>query len=342
MKLKALTTFTFSRTTHALLFFLTITLSGCGHKPSGEKTASEKPGQKLANGETSSPVSTQAPPKKIWTLFSGERAFAQVKKLVDLGPHPAGSPKLEAARKIIISELNRAGWDVQRQTFTDKTPVGPVKFVNLIARYAGAPNTPAPADTQRAIVCSHYDTKFFDTIRFVGADDSGSSTGALIELARVLAKDPALARKVELVFFDGEEAIQQWSATDGTYGSRYYAKMLVANGRTKQFKFAILWDMIGQKNLEFTLSPDSPAKLTNGIFKAADALHLRDLFTYFDQNIWDDQVPLTAIKIPAIDLIDFHYPFWHTADDTLDKLSPKSLQITGAVTLYYLHQELRK
>ncbi len=212
--------------------------------------------------------------------------------------------------------------------------------MNLTARYAGAPNTPARADTQRAIVCSHYDTKYFDTIRFIGADDGDSSTGSLIELARVLSLDPNLAKKIELVFFDGEEAFQQWSATDGTYGSRFYAKTLRENGRAKQFEFGILWDMIGQKNLVVTLSPDSPPKLAGGIFKSADALHLRDRFTYFRTDIWDDDRPLNASLIPTIDLIDFNYPPWHTADDTLDKLSPDSLQIVGQVTLHFLVQTL--
>ncbi|MES2571849.1 MAG: M28 family peptidase, partial [Verrucomicrobiota bacterium] len=111
-------------------------------------------------------------------------------------------------------------WDVEEQPFTAETPRGPVKFVNVLARFSATTARPAPATTQTVIVCSHYDTKRFSTIRFVGASDGASSTGALLELARVLALDPAFASKIELVFFDGEEAFTQFTETDGLYGSR--------------------------------------------------------------------------------------------------------------------------
>jgi Zn-dependent M28 family amino/carboxypeptidase len=274
------------------------------------------------------------PVPDIWTLYSGDRAFADVKTLVDLGPRPAASAPLEQARQYIITEVEKAGWKIEKQEFNDDTPRGSIKFCNLIATYGGDPKT------QQAIVCSHYDTKLFDAIRFVGASDGGSSTGALIELARTLAHDPGLARRVELVFFDGEEAFVQFTDTDGLYGSRYFARTLRDSGRYKQFKFGILWDMMGPKNLDITLSPDSPADLARGILAAADALTLRQDFTYFDRDIYDDHVPLLHFaEIPTIDLIDFNYPPWHTADDTLDKLGPESLRAVGAVTLYYLRTQ---
>jgi hypothetical protein len=274
------------------------------------------------------------PVADIWSLYSGDRAFADVKTLVDLGPRPAGSAALEKARQYIIAEVEKAGWKIQKQEFDDDTPLGSVHFCNLIATYGGDPKT------QQAIVCSHYDTKLFDAIRFVGASDGGSSTGALIELARTLARDPGLARRVELVFFDGEEAFVNFTATDGLYGSRYYSRMLRDSGRFTQFKFGILWDMMGPKNLDITLSPDSPPELARGILKAADALTLRQDFTYFDRDIYDDHVPMLHIaNVPTIDLIDFNYPPWHTAADTLDKLGPESLAAVGAVTLYYLRSQ---
>ena len=132
----------------------------------------------------------------------------------------------------------------------------------------------------------------------------------------------------------------QFDATDGLYGSRYYARMLRDSGRYRQFKFGVLWDMMGPKDLDITLSPDSPPELARGILSAADALHLRSDFTYFDRDIYDDHVPLCHIaKVQTIDLIDFNYPPWHTADDTLDKLSPESLQAVGEITLYYLRTQ---
>jgi len=275
--------------------------------------------------------SDAAPVSDLWNLFSGDRAFADVKAQVDLGPRPAESAALEQTRQYIITEVEKAGWKIERQEFEDDTPLGRKKFCNLIATYGG------DKTTQQAIVCSHYDTKLFDTIRFVGASDGGSSTGALIEEARTLAHDPGLARRVELVFFDGEEAFVQFTDTDGLYGSRYFARVLRDSGLNKQFKCGILWDMMGPKNLIITLSPDSPHELTKGILDSAQAMGLRQDFTFFDRQIYDDHVPMLSIaEIPTIDLIDFDYPPWHTAEDTLDKLSPESLRAVGVVTTYYL------
>ncbi|HEY2343478.1 MAG TPA: M28 family peptidase, partial [Chthoniobacteraceae bacterium] len=157
---------------------------------------------------------TSPPPAEIWKEFSGEKAFEQTKKQVDVGPRPSGSPDLEKARVLITESLKASGWDVERQEFNDDTPRGSIHFVNLIARFSANGVHPAPANTQTAIVCSHYDTKRYSLIRFVGACDGASSTGALLELARVLAMDPAMATKIELVFFDGEEAIEQFTDTD--------------------------------------------------------------------------------------------------------------------------------
>src|SRR6267142_2530022 len=214
----------------------------------------------------------------LWENFSGEKAFAHVQHLVELGPRPAGSEALEKSRLYIIEQLKSAGWTVARSEFSDQTPRGKMTFVNLIARFG----TSEKKDAAQFLLCSHYDTKTFDTIRFVGANDGGSSTGLLIEMARVLAMSPALAAKVELLFFDGEEAFE--------------------------------------------------------IFAAADALGQRAHFTYLDRGMTDDHTPLNEIGIPVIDLIDFDFPPWHTAEDTLDKISAESLEIVGRVALYDLVQ----
>src|SRR4029077_8849427 len=124
-------------------------------------------------------VPSRAEEMKIWEEFSGEKALAHVQRLVDLGPHPAGSAAIEKARDYIEEQLRHSGWQVTRQAFTDDTPRGKIHFVNLIARFTGDANAASPS----LLVCSHYDTKLFDTIRFVGANDGGSSTGLLLELA---------------------------------------------------------------------------------------------------------------------------------------------------------------
>ncbi|MGH8101445.1 MAG: M28 family peptidase [Chthoniobacterales bacterium] len=266
----------------------------------------------------------------IWAEFSGESAFAHVQQLVDLGPRPPQSDALEKTRVYIDHQLRLAGWTVERQEFADETPRGLVRFANLIARFHAPGKTP-----MSFLLCSHYDTKIFDTFRFVGANDAGSSTGLLLEMARVLSRYPDLAAKVELVFFDGEESFETFSDIDGLYGSRHFAKQLGSEG-AKQFRGGLLFDMVGDRDLTITLPPDSPAQIARDIFASADALKVRNHFTYFNSGVTDDHTPLNQIGIPVIDLIDFDYPPWHTSEDTLDKISPESLRIVGSVALYYL------
>lgn len=268
-------------------------------------------------------------PGAVWREFSGEKALAHVQALVNLGPRPPGSVALQNSRAYIRQNLEATGWHLEEQSFTDDTPRGRVQFVNLIAR------RPNPS-RKRFLLGSHYDTKTFEAIPFVGANDGGSNTGALLEMARVLNQHPDLAAQIELVFFDGEEAYERFTATDGLYGSRYFAKQVREAGRARDYRGGIVWDMIGDRDLTITLPPDSPPDLARGIFAAADALQVRNRFSYSNDDMIDDHSPLNAAGIPTIDLIDFYYPPWHTAGDTMDKLSAESLQSVGAVTLYYL------
>ena len=269
---------------------------------------------------------------KIWEEVSGEKALAHVQQLVDLGPRPSGSEALEKSRLYIADQLHRSGWQVTRQAFTDETPRGRIQFVNLIAQFPEKRNA-----EPLFLLCSHYDTKIFDAIKFVGANDGGSSTGLLLELARVIGQHPNLAAKIELVFFDGEEAYDRFSETDGLYGSRHFAKQLEGSS-AKQFRGGILFDMVGDRSLDVTLPADSPPEMARDIFAAAEALKLRSYFTYLDREMIDDHSPLNAVGIPTIDVIDFDYSWWHTAGDTIDKISAKSLQIVGSVALYYLSE----
>jgi glutaminyl-peptide cyclotransferase len=266
-----------------------------------------------------------------WKEFSGEKALAHVQALVALGPRPPESAAIKRARAYIRGNLAATGWQVIEQPFTAQTPRGRVSFVNVIAR---RPNE--SVGTKLFLLASHYDTKIFDSIRFVGANDGGSSTGALLEMARVLNQHPDLAAQIELVFFDGEEAYEGFSPNDGLYGSLYFARQAQKAKKTDSYRGAIVWDMIGDRDLTITLPIDSPARLVEGIFAAADALKVRNHFTYLNDHMIDDHSPLNVVGIPAIDLIDFDYPPWHTSGDTMDKLSAESLQTVGAVTLYYL------
>src|SRR6266478_6629660 len=240
----------------------------------------------------------------IWEEFSGEKALTHVQRLVDFGPRPPGSDAIEKSRDYIDNQLRLSGWRVTRQAFTDDTPRGKVRFVNIIARFA-VPGGPTPF----FLLCSHYDTKTFDTFRFVGANDGGSSTGLLLELARVLGRHSNLAGKVQLVFFDGEEAYEHFSENDGLFGSRYFSKQLEGD-TAKQFRGGILFDMVGDRSLDFTLPADSPVEMARDIFASADALKSRSYFTYFNREMTDDHTPLNAIGIPTVDMIDFDFAWW--------------------------------
>jgi hypothetical protein len=284
----------------------------------------------LAGCDRATSQSQRTAHPKIWEEFSGEKALAHVQAMVDFGPRPPATEAIEKTRTYLTSQLESFGWKVERQGFEDQTPRGKVKFVNLLATFGGTESSAS------FLACSHYDTKTFDTAQFVGANDGGSSTGVLLELARVLGQRPDLARKVQLAFFDGEEAYEAFTETDGLYGSRHFAKELAAQGRAKTFRGGILFDMVGDRSLKITLPPDSPAQIARDIFASADALNLRKHFTYFDRDIMDDHTPLNAVGISTIDLIDFDFPAWHTPADTMDKISAESLRITGAVGCYYL------
>jgi Zn-dependent M28 family amino/carboxypeptidase len=264
--------------------------------------------------------------------FSGDRAFQDVRKLVEFGPRPSGSAALTNAAGYIMAQLKAAGLEVEEQEFTASTPKGPVRFRNIIGK-----TRPGRGGNGKVIILgSHYDTKSFPDIQFVGANDSGSSSGLLLEMARVLANQP----DVWFVFFDGEEALVEYSLEDGLTGSRFFVEQLKADGQLKWIKAMILFDLVGDKNLNITMPADSTPALVQRVFDAARAAGHRDHFSYRPTAILDDHVPFLQAGIPAVDIIDFEYgsapglnEYWHTDKDTLDKLSPLSLEIVGRVGL---------
>jgi glutaminyl-peptide cyclotransferase len=282
------------------------------------------------------------PATAVHSDFSGEAAFQLLEKVTDFGPRPAGSDALENSRQWMEQTLKKSGWTVQRQTFTDDTPQGPIEFVNLRARFVagdglgGAVATDDELLWQRptqVLLASHYDTKFYQTIAFVGANDPSSSIAALLEIARVAAQKPALAERLELVFFDGEEAFVSYTPSDGLFGSRHYAKQYRKWPDEMQFEAGILLDMVGDKDLNVRIPSNSPNHLTTHLLAAATELGTRKFFGTSSTAITDDHVPLNGVGLPTIDVIDFDYQHWHTSGDTIDKLSAESLETVGEAVL---------
>lgn len=279
------------------------------------------------------------PARSVHGAFDGAKAMAHVEALVGFGPRPAGTEALEASRRYIEAALAEQGWVVDRQVFTDNTPDGPIEFVNLRARFAPEGVDPWKRPV-RALLASHYETKRYRTIRFVGANDGGSSTGLLLEAARVLAARPEAARLVELVFFDGEEAFVQFTPTDGLYGSRHYAGELRRWDPAQRPEFAIVFDLVGDRRLNVRVPPDCDPAMVGWLYETADALGWRDYFGASRTAIIDDHVPLRGVGVRVLNLIDLDYAAWHTAADTLDKLSADSLAIVGRTGLLLLEKHL--
>jgi Zn-dependent M28 family amino/carboxypeptidase len=269
--------------------------------------------------------------------FDSARAFDHLRALVAIGPRPPGSAGIQQARAYITSQLKAIGLSATEQTFDAETPLGPMKMANVIVRLPGK-------RTERLIIGGHYDTKLFREFRFVGASDGGSSAAMLLELARVL-KDRERPLTIELVFFDGEEAtLPGWvlSGTDHTYGSRHYVATAKKDGSLAGIKGMILLDMVGDRALNIRKESRSTPWMTSIIWDTARRLGHNTAFLDESMPIEDDHTAFLDAGIPAVDVIDLDYAQWHTADDNLNAVSARSLQIVGDVVVESLPKILAK
>lgn len=262
--------------------------------------------------------------------FSGPLAFDDLRHLVAFGPRPPGSQALIESRRWIIRELEADGCAVTQDTFTAPTPMGNIDMDNIIVKI--------PGESQSVVMLAgHYDTKLFKNFRFVGANDGGSSAAFLMEMGRNLCRGRKYKFTTWLVFFDGEEAIEQeMTPTDGTYGSRHLEQKLAADGELDRIQAMILVDMIGDKNLDIRRDDNSTGWLNDLLFKTADRLGYSRYFLKGESlAVGDDHTPFVEAGVSAVDIIDFDYgpneSYWHTAEDTLDHCSPASLGIVGRV-----------
>jgi glutaminyl-peptide cyclotransferase len=253
--------------------------------------------------------------------FDGAAALRHIERLVALGPRPSGSPESARARAYIEAELRAAGVETRVMPFDATTPHGRLPMANVIGILPGKrPDV--------ILIGGHYDTKAFSEFRFVGANDGGSSTALLLQLARELTKTPR-EFTYWLTFFDGEEARVSWTATDSLYGSRHLAAELTRSRRLP--RAMILVDMIGDRDLGIRREGYSTTWLTDIVWETARRLGHGRHFLDDVLPVEDDHAPFLRAGVPATLLIDFDYPPWHTADDTLDKVSARSLAIVGEV-----------
>jgi glutaminyl-peptide cyclotransferase len=256
-------------------------------------------------------------------------AFAHVQKLVSFGPRPPGSPGIAQAQSYITDCLKKLNLAVEHHDFLASTPNGSVPMKNIVARRDGGKG-------DLIILASHYDTLLMPNALFVGANDGGSSTGLLIELARVVSQQKR-AIPIWFVFFDGEEAQRAWTETDSLYGSRQFVEKLEKEGEARKVKAMILLDMIGDRDLVLEKDLSSTPWLLDLVFKSAQELGYTKHLATSPKGMMDDHIPFVRAGIPAVDLIDYNFGFanlyWHSSNDTLDKISPNSLKVVGEIVL---------
>lgn len=266
--------------------------------------------------------------------FDGKRALRETKSLIALGQRVSGTPGAKNAASQIAQRLKSFDLSPVVDSFRAETPRGEVEFQNVIAKIAGKNQRPI-------LLCSHFDTKPGMPEGFQGANDSGSSSGTLLELARVLSSS-VREHPIWIVFFDGEECRYSYSKRDGLHGSRHLAKELNRRGITDKIRAVIVLDMIGDRDFKATIPSNSDEQLIKMLFKAARKVGTREYFTRYGA-ILDDNIPFKKLGIATLNIIDFNFgsapgknDYWHTAEDRLDKISPESLQITADTLLEML------
>jgi glutaminyl-peptide cyclotransferase len=277
-----------------------------------------------------------APAIPIAAAFNGERALDHVRKQIEFGPRPPDTPQLLKTRAYISSELKSYGLTVSFDEFNAATPQGEKKMVNVVAEIPGDSKT-------LILIASHYDTKFYQDMHFVGANDPAASVATLLEIGRVLGSNKERPKVTyRLVFFDGEEAFcEGWDECgkdgrpDNTYGSRHYVSLLRERNELENARALILLDMMGYKNLELGRDPSSTRWLQDIIWETGRELGHTQIFVEREEGVGgDDHEPFLSAGVDSVDLIQLSsYPHWHKADDTIDKVSPQSMKIVGETVL---------
>jgi glutaminyl-peptide cyclotransferase len=312
---------------------LVLTLSLNGLACDREKEAATAPqattpavsASSAAAVESSSSADAGPPPS-----FNSTRAMQYVKEIVALGPRPIGSANHKKVENYISSHLK--GDLVEDDSFTIDTTEGKFPVHNIIAKYPGTRDG-------IIIIASHYDTNFpLRNTAYIGANDGASSSALLLEIANQLRGKQRDGYSVWLLWDDAEESMRlPWYDPESLYGVRHLADKWQKDGTLKKVKAFILEDMIGDADLNIDHDRNSTPWLEDMVYQAATKLGSQSHFFERDNIITDDHMPFVEKSVPSVDLIDFDYGynnvFWHTTQDTVDKLSPKSLEIVGAVTL---------
>ena len=269
------------------------------------------------------PPDTTPPPH-----IDGAKAMDYATQVVSFGPRYLTSPGHKKTEDFLRARLK--GDSLEEDAFTASTPAGNLPMVNFIAKFTGVQDG-------IVVLAGHYDT-LYGRNDFVGANDAASDTGLLLAIADYLrAQKNRPGYSIWLVWLDGEEAIKSWSDTDSVYGAKHLAEKWQKDGTAKNIKGFLLADMIGDKDLDIDRDQNSTPWLEDLVGQAAKRLGYQSHFFQRLNAVEDDHLPFARIGVPVADLIDFSYGynnvFWHSPQDTMDKLSPQSLQVVGDVML---------
>ena len=314
------------------------TFVGCDREKDATPVRAESPAPSSPADATalkiSLPPDTGPPP-----TVDSARAFEYLKEIVAFGPRPLGSANHKKVEDFILAHLKSDA--VENDTFTADTPEGKFPVHNIIAEFPGTKDG-------IIVIASHYDTNYpFRHTSFVGANDGGSSTALLLEFANQLRDKPREGYSVWLVWDDAEEAIKPDGSgglrqempfeQDSLYGITHLAKKWEADGTLKKIKAFLLADMVGDADLNIERDTNSTPWLEDVVYEAASRLGYQSHFFARTLAVSDDHLPFAKRGVACADFIDFNYGyndvFWHTTEDTVDKLSPKSLEIVGGAML---------
>lgn len=267
------------------------------------------------------------------------RAWKYVEEIVAIGPRWDGSKGQQRLGEYLHAKLKQTGATVEDDSFTADTPAGKIPIRNIVAKFPGAKDG-------IIVLGSHIDTNYpLRNTNFVGANDGAATTAILLAIADQLRGKKLDGYSIWLAFFDGEESIPsdrpgdlRWDDRQALYGSRHLAKKWLDDGTLKKVKVLLLADMIGDKDLDILRDASSTPWVEDLVGEAARRLgYQSSFFAQTEAMSGDDHIPFAQMGVPVADLIDYDYgynnAFHHTTEDTIDKLSPKSLQISGDVIL---------
>jgi glutaminyl-peptide cyclotransferase len=289
----------------------------------------------IVTGEAKSRLSQEKPGEEFKGQFNGERALSDVQYQLDLGARTPGSMAHQQEIDWIVNQLRDAGWDVEAQ----ETSYLSHPIHNIIARWGqGEPWVLLGAHYDSRMVADHDLDTDKRSLPVPGANDGASGVAVLLEIARVLPsrmeqsamRKETRAQQVWLAFFDAEDQgnLPGW---DWILGSRALVESL-----DKYPDSAVIVDMVGDSNLDLYLERNSDTVLEEQIWSQASELGFPAFKPQSKYSILDDHTPFLEVGIPAADIIDFDYPFWHTTQDTLDKVSAESLYMVGETLLAWL------